>query len=115
MSKVKNFIFSLILTSFVLPSFALSSEALAEEDLSKTCDLDSIETQCNALGSTQCRQLLEKCEAYYKAESEKIESDLNKTGQEKKNLQSQITSLQKKIKNLFDPPGLCNPHKIFPE
>lgn len=95
MSKIKNFIFFLALASFILPVLVF-----AEEDLSKTCDLDSIETQCNVLGSVQCRQLLEKCETYYKAESDKIETDLNKTGQEKKNLQSQISSLQKKIKNL---------------
>jgi peptidoglycan hydrolase CwlO-like protein len=92
--KPKIYITLAIILAFV-PGFFVFAE-----DLSVICDLNSIETQCNVLSSSQCRQLLEKCEAYYKTESDKIESDLTKTGQEKKNLQSQITSLQKKIKNL---------------
>jgi len=90
----KIFLF-LALISLIFPFLAW-----AQEDLSQTCDLNYIENQCKVLNSTQCRQLLEKCEAYYNQQSDAIEKDLNKTNAEKKNLQAQVDSLQKKIKNL---------------
>lgn len=90
----KQFIFLFTILAF-MPLFFVFAE-----DLSQTCELNSIETQCKALNADQCRQLLEKCESYYNEQSNLIEKDLNKTSQEKKNLQNQISSLQNKIKNL---------------
>ncbi|MDP2909768.1 MAG: lytic murein transglycosylase, partial [bacterium] len=92
---VKKYVCILILAGLGLPILVLG-----QEDLSQACELQSIENQCNILSVSDCRLLLEKCEKYYNQQSQEIEKDLNKTGQEKKNLQSQISSLQKKIKNL---------------
>lgn len=78
----------------ILPSFILA------QDFSDICQLDKIEQECNTLEPTGCRQLLEKCEAYYQEQSNKIENDLTKTGEEKKTLENKIYSLKKKIQNL---------------
>jgi len=76
------------------PAFVFS------EDLAETCDLLKIEEKCKELSPTECRKLLEKCEEYYKKQSEEIEKDLNKTNQEKQTLKNTIYSLNKKIRNL---------------
>jgi len=70
------------------------------EDLEVTCNLNTVESQCNVLSENECRALLEKCEKYYSAESAKISEDINKTTAEKDNLNNKISSLNKKINNL---------------
>jgi len=84
----------LISSALFLPSFSFG------EDLSLTCDLDRVENQCNILEPTECRKLLEKCEAYYSEQSDEIAKDLNKTESEKKTLENKIYTLNSKIKNL---------------
>ena len=88
---------------FLLFLFFLSAVALAKaeaEDLGEVCQLDKIEQACGNLSPTDCRNLLEKCEVYYREQSDAIEKDLSKTEQEKKTLQDKISTLNKKIKNL---------------
>ncbi len=88
---------------FLLSLFFLFAVALATaeaEDLEQTCKLESIEKECQIISSAECRELLEKCEAYYQEMGEEIEKDLSKTGQEKKTLQNKVYSLRKKIENL---------------
>ena len=88
---------------FLLFLFFLSTVALAKaeaENLEETCNLNTIENQCNVLSASECRVLLEKCEQYYSAQSDEIAKDLNKTEAEKKTLENKIYSLNKKVKNL---------------
>lgn len=70
------------------------------EDLAEVCGLNKIEQECEDLSPTECRELLEKCEQYYRGLSEEIKQDLSKTSQEKKTLKNTIYSLNKKIRNL---------------
>jgi len=70
------------------------------EDLAQTCNLNKVEEQCNKLDPTECRKLLEKCEEYYRKQSEEIGKDLDRTGEEKKTLENKVYSLNRKIKNL---------------
>jgi len=86
-------LFILFLVLFV-PSFVLA------EDFEQVCQIEKIEEQCDKLSPTECRLLLEKCERYYREQSEEIEKDLDKTGEEKKTLENKIYSLKRKITNL---------------
>ncbi len=86
-------LFILFLVLF-LPGFVLA------EDLEQVCQIEKIEEQCDRLSQTECRLLLEKCERYYREQSEEIEKDLDKTGEEKKTLENKIYSLKRKITNL---------------
>ncbi len=70
------------------------------EDLESICQLEEIEEQCNKLSPTECRELLEKCERYYREQSEEIEKDLSKTEEEKKTLENKVYTLKKRIQNL---------------
>jgi len=84
---------SILMTAFIMPSF-VSAENLEQKCLSLT------QIGCGNKSSSQCRAELEQCEAYYQQESERIEADLSKTGEEKKTLQNKIYSLNKRIQNL---------------
>ncbi len=90
----RKLIILLISSALFLPSFSFA------EDLESICNLNTIESQCNVLEATECRKLLEKCEAYYSEQSAKIGEDINKTEAEKNTLTNKIYSLNKKIKNL---------------
>lgn len=85
---------TLFSSALTLPSFLLA------QDLNDLCQLDKIEQECGNLEPMECRKLLESCEAYYQEQSNKIEEDLTKTGEEKKTLENKIYSLKKKIQNL---------------
>lgn len=85
----------ILCSAFLLPGFFVSAE-----DFSKSCELNNIEKECASLSPSECRKLLEKCEQYYRDESDKIEQDITKTSQEKKTLESKISGLKKKITNL---------------
>jgi len=80
--------------AFLLPSFSFA------ENLEESCNLNRIEAECNEVSASECRSLLEKCEGYYQEQSDAIQEDINKTGQEKKTLENKIYSLNKKIRNL---------------
>jgi len=82
------------ISALFLPKFVLA------ENLEEICQLEKIEEQCDKLESSECRNLLEKCEEYYRKQSEEIEKDISKTGAEKKTLENKIYTLNKQIKNL---------------
>ena len=90
------FIFSLSIFNLASLNFYL----LAQEDLAQTCRLENIEAYCRANGNNLCRELLEKCEAYFIQESARIERDISRTEQEKKTLQNKIYTLRNRIKSL---------------
>ena len=88
---------------FLLFLFFLSAVVLTKaeaENLENICQLEKIEEECKNLSSLDCRKLLEKCEEYYREQSEEIQKDISKTEQEKKTLQNKIDTLKKKIRNL---------------
>ena len=68
--------------------------------MSEICEIQSIEKSCNSLNPSQCRQLLEKCDEYYKKESARVGQDLSKTEKEKQTLQNKISNLRSQIKSL---------------
>lgn len=71
------------------------------EDLGVLCaQISSSTTSCQNLSSADCRATLEKCAAYYDAESAEIAKDLTKTAAQKSTLQSAVYSLKKKITGL---------------
>ena len=91
----KVIILFVFLSVIILPGFVLA------EDLADTCKkISEASTGCDGLSSYECKITLEKCAIYYEQESQKIAEDLTKTAQEKKTLQSQISSLKKKVTNL---------------
>jgi len=73
---------------------------LAEENLEVQCQLNAIEQRCNAVGTIECKKLLEQCEQYYSQQSQKMAEDISKTQQEKNTLKNKISTLNKKIKEL---------------
>ncbi|GAG00100.1 unnamed protein product, partial [marine sediment metagenome] len=91
----KTILLSIFISVLVLPGFISG-----EENLEEICQLEKIEEECHNIEEAECRKLLEKCEQYYKAQSEEIEKDLSKTEQEKKTLQNKIYTLSQTIKNL---------------
>lgn len=94
MTKIYK-IFLMLIFFLILPGFILA------EDLADTCkNISEASTGCGGLNSFDCKITLEKCAVYYEQESQKIAEDLTKTAQEKKTLQSQISSLKKKVTNL---------------
>ena len=85
----------LLMLALVMPNFVLA------EDLADMCKkISESTTGCDGLNSAECKATLEKCAVYYEQESQKIAEDLTKTAQEKKTLQSQVSSLKKKVTNL---------------
>ncbi|RLC34181.1 MAG: hypothetical protein DRZ76_03145 [Candidatus Nealsonbacteria bacterium] len=102
--KLKTgFYFLVVVFSFPVLIFILALSSLftfAQNDLSETCQLENIEDYCRTTDVGQCRQLLEKCEAYFVEESARIEKDISKTKQEKQTLQNKISSLRNQIKSL---------------
>jgi peptidoglycan hydrolase CwlO-like protein len=90
-------VFVLVL-GIALPAFRFSLKA--DENLEEICQLDKLEKDCENLSATDCRKLLEKCESYFQAQSDKIEQDITKTETEKKTLKNQISTLAGKITKL---------------
>lgn len=71
------------------------------ENLAETCRIISeSDDGCQGLSNADCKKRLEKCAAYYEAESEKIAVDLTKTEQEKNTLQNKVSTLKKRVQNL---------------
>src|SRR3989344_2111466 len=95
MISIKIIVFIIFASALVLPEFLISAE-----DLAKTCDINNIEKNCDNLGASQCRDILEKCDEFYKQESARVGQDLSKTEKEKQTLQNKISGLRKQIQNL---------------
>lgn len=92
---MKYKIFSLALLFLIVPAFAVA------EELEALCkQISSSTTSCQNLSSADCRAILEKCAAYYDAESAAIAKDLTKTAAQKNTLQSAVSGLKKKITGL---------------
>lgn len=97
--KISN-LSKLILLFFLLSALSLPNFILGQENLAQTCQLEAIEQGCNILSRVECRQLLEKCEAYYEAESDRIAGAIGKTEQEQRTIQNQISILRSTIQRL---------------
>jgi len=95
MRILKYFLFVILISALVLPNFIFG-----EEDLKEICEIEKIEKQCENIGATECRKLLEKCEKYYQEEIEKLGAAAIQKKQEKKTLQNQIYILRSKIEKL---------------
>lgn len=79
----------------LMPVFVLA------EDLELICkQIAESDNSCQSLSANECRATLEKCAAYYDSQSAEIAQDLTKTKQQKNTLNSQISSLKKKITGL---------------
>lgn len=96
MGILKITVFIVFTSALMLPEFFIS----AQEQLADICEISSIEKSCSVLDPVQCRQLLEKCDEYYKQEAVRISDDLSKTEKEKQTLQNKVSSLRKQIQNL---------------
>jgi peptidoglycan hydrolase CwlO-like protein len=92
----------LILSVFAIINLPSGLPVLAQsENLESACqNISESENSCQSLSSGECRTILEKCAIYYDNQSVEITKDLTKTKQQKDTLQSQISSLKKKIKGL---------------
>lgn len=77
-----------------------ASVVSAQGDLAEVCEINNIEKSCGALEPSGCRQLLEKCDEYYKQEALRVSEDIGKTEKEKQTLNSKISGLRSQIKNL---------------
>ncbi len=89
----KTFFVALLLLAMPLFSHA--------EDLEAVCSqISSSENSCQNLSSAECQAVLQKCAAYYDAESLQIAKDLTKTAAQKNTLQNAVASLKKKITGL---------------
>ncbi len=91
--KYKILLLSLFI--FLVPVFAHA------EDLESVCaQISSSSSNCQGLSSADCRATLEKCAAYYDAQSAAIAKDLTKTAAQKNTLQGAVSGLKKKITSL---------------
>jgi len=96
--KMKNFIILFFLFGIVL---ANSPAIVFAEDLATQCaQISESSNGCSSMTEAQCKELLEKCSAFYDQQSAQINEDLTKTAAQKATLQGQVSSLKKKIQNL---------------
>lgn len=93
----QNFIISLLIG---LPLIFGGNFIFAQENLAAVCEIATVENQCKTLSKADCRKLLEKCAAYYDAESSKVAADMSQTSAQKTTLKNKISGLSKKIKDL---------------
>lgn len=96
MGIFQKIIFIIFASALILPEFFIS----AQGELSEVCNIDNIESNCENSNPSQCRELLEKCDEYYKEEAARVGHDLTKTAKEKQTLQDKISGLRKQIQNL---------------
>ena len=101
MSAKNNFLSIAIFFSSLMVAVCLPTDRIFAEDLEQTCaQVSNSSSICQNMTGQDCRVLLEKCAKFYEDESNKIAGDLTKTAGEKKTLQSQITTLRKKVQSL---------------
>ncbi len=94
-----------IIKNFVLITFSLfillfSFLKVKGENLEKICDIDYIDSQYEKLSRTGYQDLLEKCQEYYESKSSEIEEDINKTKQQERTYNNQISILNGRIQRL---------------
>ena len=78
----------------MLPPPSYQGVISAQGELTEVCEISNIEKNCAAIEPSQCRQLLEKCDEYYKQEAVRIGEDLYKTEKEKQTLQNKVSGLR---------------------
>lgn len=101
MKTFKIIIFLIFASALILPpSPPVERVIFAQSELAEVCEISNIERSCNTLELSQCRQLLEKCDEYYRQEATRIDQDLSKTEKDKQTLQGKVSSLRKQIQNL---------------
>lgn len=101
MFKKKRKFFQLILIAIMLAIFGLPDFVFsADGSLEESCQIESIESSCKVLSTTDCRILLEKCDLYFQEKSSELEKDISKTQAEKDTLKNKISILNNKIKQL---------------
>lgn len=70
-------------------------------DLAAVCrQISETENSCQNLSTAECQAVLQKCAAYYDAQSAAIAKDITKTQAQKNTLQSQVSTLKKRITGL---------------
>jgi len=79
----------------LLPVFIFAQDPAMEAKCLKLT-----QTGCDGIEKTACQADLKACDAYYSAESARIQGDINQTTQEKNTLKNKISGLDKKIKDL---------------
>ncbi len=84
----------ILILALVLPNLIFG-----EENLSKRCEEIINKGQQN-LSKEDYQSLLKECQILYEKQITEIEKDISKTGQEKKTLQNEIYTINKKIENL---------------
>lgn len=92
---VKKLVFIILFIGLAIPDFSLAI------DLETTCvAITDSNTGCPNMSGADCKNLLQQCSDYYDQQSAKISEDLTKTTQQKNTLQTQVSSLKKKIQSL---------------
>lgn len=77
-----------------------SANFVSSEDLATQCASISNSGCANTMSSNDCKNLLQRCSEYYDEQSAKISEDITKTSAQKSTLQTEVSSLKKKIQNL---------------
>ena len=92
---IRKLIFAVLFLGLAVPGFSFA------EDLGATCAaITESNTGCPNMSGAECKNLLQQCADYYDQQSTQIAEDLTKTTQQKNTLQSQVSSLKKKIQGL---------------
>ena len=76
--------------------------ALADSNinLSQKCQLKNIDSECKALGPTQCQALLKQCLGFFQKQAQVYQGRVSQTKSKERTLQSEIYYLENKIQRL---------------
>ena len=98
MNHIAKIILAFVFTSALyLPIFKVSGET----SLDLLCgNSEKVDERCENVSPAECRELLEQCLKYLEDKGIQVEKDIGKTKEEKKTLQSQISSLSRRISDL---------------
>ncbi|MDD5569514.1 MAG: hypothetical protein PHG23_03855, partial [Candidatus Pacebacteria bacterium] len=84
-------LFLSIITGLVFPVFFVS--ALATYDSAQICESDAWQTECDKLSKEDCQALCNQCLNYFNQKSQQIQTEIDATGQKKKTLQNEVSTL----------------------
>ncbi len=100
-SRISKFVLlPIVILTFCLLGFWVLAEESDSFDFDICESIEKINKECEDLSQKECKDLLQKCETYLEEKSAEIEKDISKTEKEKKNLQSAIYLLKRKMTNL---------------
>ena len=101
LTSKKLFVFPLLFLVIAFFAYLPQGNVSGEEHLMAVCgQISSANGTCQSMSTPDCKALLQKCAAYYDAQSAEIAKDITKTQQQKNTLQSQISILKKKVGSL---------------